>query len=947
MVEALLGLVVDEDDVADGIVGVAQILQDHAVRDAHRLEAGEAEGERVVGVLGEHVVAVGDALTLGLGTVIDVDDEGGPSGGSAQPDVDGFEQAGFVVRRPGLALVGLGDADGPVEGVVSDRAGEGLRLQGGSRRRSPVELVLVVNCQGAGAAKRVALEVEAGAGDEPGAVVLLVDLAAQVEGRRIGDAIAVDGALGEHLRVGALLHPQLDRSPEHVVRGPEGMAAAVPSTKRISEHIREHPPGAGVDAVLVDLAAGHVEGVDHALLAAGVFDDARVAFEVERSRGEELDVFFQFGDAHHGAPERVDLHHGGRVVVSCGQIGGALVGEAGGGGGAGLAGSVPEVAVFEHGVVGVPGGLRPGREPDARVGAVGEVGAHEPAQGVVVEDRGHAPVHERLVVLVLGRAAEVGLVLLDGVALVVDDGAAGADPALERDGHLQDAAVEHGVAVGVEDRGEAGLGLDLAHQLAAGAVGVGVALLPAGVRVAVGLAGAGVDDAGLAGVQVAEEVDLQGGGGVVEGVAVLAPRLAHHRGGDHHAQRVEAHGGAVAVGIGDLHGGHHPVVVGDDHLVAERVLGARDQQVVRVVVDGGGGAPGVEERGGEEEVRVVEELAPGGDPPPGCGRELDVPAFAQERRGDARLAVVEGVVDQALGEGELVALVRERVQVDFAQVEGRRQGGAVLVAHAHVLEEAAYGGRGFRGFRGFRGGRPVLVGSRGCHVRLGNGRVDLLEGVDACSGRGEAVELVGARGGGDAQAVALGGRREVDDLHLGQGHVQRALGCLRRHHTLALAPRVGHRDALAHDAVLIDLEREGVRHARVQVAPGAVTLVVERDRFPRRDQEDGRRLALRRLLPAHGVAALHHRVGRVLLRRAIERVDLLAQGLTAQGPAGLAHLVGGQVRQVLRQDRVRQAGLGVVRPVREVFLLVLPTDRGAPAPRPRMQPRLRQHRGLG
>ncbi|EYF01266.1 hypothetical protein CAP_8519 [Chondromyces apiculatus DSM 436] len=628
----------------------------------------------------------------------------------------------------------------------------------------------------------------------------------------------------------------------------------------------------------MDLAAGHVEGVDHAVFAAGIPDDARVAFEVERGPGEEPGVASQVGDAHHSASERVDMHHGGCVGVGCGQRGGALVGEAGGGGGTGLTGGEPKVALVEHGVVGVPGGLQPGRERHARAGAVREVGAHEPAQGVVAEDGGDAPVHERLVVLVLGGGAEVGLVLLDGVALVVDDGAAGADPAgvRGRGGHLRGAiSADHGMAVGVEDGGEAGLGLDLAHQLAAGAVGVGVALLPAGARVAVGLAGAGVDDARLAGVHVAEEVDLQGGGGVVQGIAVLVPHLAHHGGGDHHAQRVEAHGAAVAVGIGDLHGRHHPVVVDDDHLVAEGVLGALHQQGVGIIRDGAGRSPGIDHRGGEVERRGIEHLPPGGDPPPGCAGELHVAAFEQDGRGDARLSVVEGCVDLPLRERELVALVGESAGIGLTQVEGCRQVGAVLVAHAHVFEEAPLGDCGQLGSSG---GWPVFVGARGFPARLGHGRRHSLEGVEARGGR-EPVKLEGAGGQRDPQPVALDGLREVHDLDLGQRYVQRVL---RGYRARTVSPRVGHRHPLGRDTVRVDLERERVRHARVQPALGvAVTLVVERDRFARADQEHPRRLAPRRLLQAHRVAALHHRVGDRRLGRAVERVHLLAQGLAA------------------------------------------------------------------
>ena len=72
----------------------------------------------------------------------------------------------------------------------------------------------------------------------------------------------------------------------------------------------------------------------------------------------------------------------------------------------------------------------PRRELDAAERAVGHLGAHEPARRVVVHDRRDADFARgfRRVEAVLD-ALKYGLVLLDRLALVVEDGLAARDPA--------------------------------------------------------------------------------------------------------------------------------------------------------------------------------------------------------------------------------------------------------------------------------------------------------------------------------------------------------------------------------------------------------------------------------------------------------------------------------------------------------------------------------------
>ena len=80
-------------------------------------------------------------------------------------------------------------------------------------------------------------------------------------------------------------------------------------------------------------------------------------------------------------------------------------------------------------------------------------------------------------------------------------------------------------------------------------------------------------------------------------------RLAHDRGADHHAQRVEGDLGPVAVRVADQARLQHAVVVGVHRdAVAERVAGFDHQQVVGVEVDEGVLAEGVAVAARQEEV---------------------------------------------------------------------------------------------------------------------------------------------------------------------------------------------------------------------------------------------------------------------------------------------------------------------------------------------------------
>jgi hypothetical protein len=171
-------------------------------------------------------------------------------------------------------------------------------------------------------------------------------------------------------------------------------------------------------------------------VSARVGDREGVTLEIEGEAGVVDDgVLFIIEavvlDGEEGAAEVVEERSGGGGCVGCGlgrgvALGVVLVGA----GGEGVSLGVP-VALKDR-VVRVMGELLPRGEGRLGKCAVGQVGADEATERVVVEERGDAPLGELSLAHVDGRGVEEGLVLLDGVALVVDDDAAGADPARER-----------------------------------------------------------------------------------------------------------------------------------------------------------------------------------------------------------------------------------------------------------------------------------------------------------------------------------------------------------------------------------------------------------------------------------------------------------------------------------------------------------------------------------
>jgi hypothetical protein len=125
--EALLGVVLDADGVADGVEFVAQVLEGVARGHPGRGEALQAEGKLVVLVLGGEGGAAApwglcvlDAGALAFGVVVEVFDDWRRGGGAAQVDAEGLEEAGLVVEGLEEGVVGGADRGNPVEGVDSD-----------------------------------------------------------------------------------------------------------------------------------------------------------------------------------------------------------------------------------------------------------------------------------------------------------------------------------------------------------------------------------------------------------------------------------------------------------------------------------------------------------------------------------------------------------------------------------------------------------------------------------------------------------------------------------------------------------------------------------------------------------------------------------------------------------------------------------------------------------
>ena len=153
---------------------------------------------------------------------------------------------------------------------------------------------------------------------------------------------------------------------------------------------------------------------------------------------------------------------------------------------------------------------------------------------------------------------------------------------------------------------------------------------------------------------------------------------------------------------------------------------------------------------------------------------------------------------------------------------------------------------------------------------------------------GEAVELVGADLGGDAEAV--GGRLVgVDEVGLGEedrGPILLVLGAL------GVRAWVGDLGGADDAAEVVDLEDDAVADAGV----GGIALVVIGEGLALVDEECGVLLRATGLEEADLEIALGDGVGVGLVGAAVEGEDLDAERATTEGPDGLAALDGAEAR---------------------------------------------------
>lgn len=127
--------------------------------------------------------------------------------------------------------------------------------------------------------------------------------------------------------------------------------------------------------------------------AAGIRGDARDALYIKGDVGAEEAAGAVVGDAEKGTAEGVEVGASWSAGVGEGEGSGAL--------GSGVTGELAgESGAVGDGVVGVPRFLAPDIEDELGVGGVGEVGADQAAERVVMQDRGDAPLDELLLVLV-------------------------------------------------------------------------------------------------------------------------------------------------------------------------------------------------------------------------------------------------------------------------------------------------------------------------------------------------------------------------------------------------------------------------------------------------------------------------------------------------------------------------------------------------------------------
>lgn len=294
-------------------------------------------------------------------------------------------------------------------------------------------------------AQQVAFEVERFAREHARTVVDAEDTSAQIVGLRRSNVLAPDRARHQHLPAARRRHEGMRRPAQHVVRHARDETPRVPRAQEPTADVRERAAHARVDRGRLQHLLQHAEHPGFGRVAARIDHLEHVADDIEhepRLQRRRAGIL----DCKKSAAERIKMHYHGRAGVSLGDLRSASLWVAR------RQGDSRGVPVgIQHAVVGVERPLQPRCELRACVRAVLEVRANEPSERVVVHERRDPALAHFRFGFVRERRREVWLVLLHGVALVVHDDTAAADPARvgERvDGraiHQQQAAV--GVAL--------------------------------------------------------------------------------------------------------------------------------------------------------------------------------------------------------------------------------------------------------------------------------------------------------------------------------------------------------------------------------------------------------------------------------------------------------------------------------------------------------------------
>ena len=331
------------------------------------------------------------------------------------------------------------DARRAVQRVVVGRRRERFRFQQGVRGGNvPVYGLVIRAGKLSQSLQEVALEVVCNIFNKPALVEGFPHHAAQITGFGIRCRFAIDSHADEFFRAAVFAQPLFHGATQSVVNAAQPVSAAVKSNRGLAIDSKQRLPFAGIHALRL---AGHGEGVvgvGHHHAALRVLHGERVAQNVKHSERGVPAQRPVVRDAVERASLCVQILHGRRARVFRGEPCGPLFR---------ICRLIPcrvwrvpvrVPAAFQHGIVLVETPLFPRGEFHPAERSVWQVRAHEPVERVVVQHGRDPGLDDGGLALVTIVPAEIRLVLLDGIARVVVDGAAGTDPADVRPAVLLD-----------------------------------------------------------------------------------------------------------------------------------------------------------------------------------------------------------------------------------------------------------------------------------------------------------------------------------------------------------------------------------------------------------------------------------------------------------------------------------------------------------------------------